>query len=132
MTGAPLVRDHMSKACHSVSASDPITTAKELMQFHAIRHLPVLEGDRVVGMVTLGDLYAMEAVAELDPDRNDVSQAMSEDLYTVSPDTPLAEVARTMAERHIGSVVVLEDGRLAGLFTASDACRVLGELLAGA
>lgn len=131
MAGAPLVRDHMSSTCHAVEASDPITQAKELMQFHAIRHLPVLEGAEVVGMVSLGDLYAMEAVLEVDPDRTEVRQAMSADIFTARPDTPLLEVVRTMADRHIGSTVVLgPDGGLAGVFTATDCCRVLAELLA--
>lgn len=130
MDAAPLVRDHMSSGCHSVKVEDPITVAKELMQFHAIRHLPVLDAGQVVGMVSLGDLYAMEAVMEVDPDRTEVRQAMSEDIYTAAPDTPLVEVVRTMAERHIGSTVVLgPDGALEGVFTATDCCRVLAELL---
>lgn len=130
MAGAPLVRDHMSSHCHAVEASDPITQAKELMQFHAIRHLPVLRDGAVVGMVSLGDLYAIEAVQEVDPDRTEVAQAMSADIFTAEPETPLVEVVRTMADRHIGSTVVLgPDGALAGVFTATDCCRVLAELL---
>jgi len=130
MTAVPLVREYMSSSCHSVQASDPITQAKELMQFHAIRHLPVFEDGAVVGMVSLGDLYAMEAVMEVDPDRSEVRQAMSEDVYTVGPDTRLVDVVRTMAERHIGSCVVLDgQGALAGVFTSTDCCRVLAELL---
>jgi CBS domain-containing protein len=130
MTGHPSVRDHMSPARHTVRESDPITTARELMQLHAIRHLPVLDEDgAVVGMLTLGDLYVVEAVAELDPDRTTVSSAMSRDVFTVGPDAPLAEVASTMAAEHIGSALILEEGRLLGVFTATDACRVLGEVL---
>ena len=121
----------MSLAQHTVRASDPLTVARELMQLHAIRHLPVLgDGERVVGMLSLGDLYAVEAVAEVDPDRTTVSEAMSEDPYVVDPATPLVEVAQVMADRHIGSALVLDrEGALVGLFTTSDACRVLGEVL---
>lgn len=130
MTGTPTIREHMSPAIHTVRESDPITTAKELMQVHSIRHLPVLgEGGEVVGMVSLGDLYVVEAVAELDPDRTNVSAAMSQELFTVAPGTALVEVVCTMAKEHIGSALVLEEGRLLGLFTASDACRVLGQVL---
>lgn len=131
MNANPKVREYMTTACHSVSREDPITLAKELMQLHAIRHLPVLEAGRLVGMLSLGDLYAMEAVMEVDPDRTDVGQAMCADVYTVGPNTPLAEVAQHMCDEHIGSVVVLEGEALVGLFTASDACRVLAELLGG-
>jgi len=129
MVSAARVSEYMSTACHFVQREDPITLAKELMQLHGIRHLPVVQGKEVVGMLSLGDLYAMEAVMEVDPDRTDVGQAMCEDVYTVSPETQLSEVVQTMSERHIGSVIVLKDGALTGLFTASDACRVLAEVL---
>ncbi len=123
------MREHMSKTCHSVAREDPITDAKELMMLHGVRHLPVLEQGKLVGMVSLADLYAVEAVMELDPDETEVGQAMSQDVYSVGPDTLLADVAAHMAKEHIGSVVIVKQGELLGVFTASDACRVLATLL---
>lgn len=131
MSRSPTIGQHMTPAKYWVTPDDPISRAKEQMQAGGVRHLPVLEGDRVVGMLTLGDLWVMEAVAEVDPDETEVSSAMSREVYAVSRETPLADVAKEMWRRHIGSTLVLEDGKLVGLFTTTDACRVLGELLEG-
>ena len=126
------IRAYMTTVRFAVAPGDPITRARELMQANAIRHLPVVDADgAVVGIVSIGDLYATEAIAELDPDRTEVEHAMSQDVYTVGPDTPLAEVAEGLAERHVGSAVVVEGGRLVGLFTGTDALRVLARVLRG-
>jgi acetoin utilization protein AcuB len=58
-----------------------------------------------------------------------VSQVMSEKPYSVSPDTPLDEVAHTMASEKFGSAVVVQNGHVVGVFTTVDACRALGDLL---
>jgi acetoin utilization protein AcuB len=120
----------MKPARWTIGPTDSLTAARELMQLHQIRHLPVVEpSGEVVGLVSLGDLYAMEAVAEADPDRAEVRQAMAAEAFSVAPETPLAEVAAQLADRHVGSALVVEGGRLVGLFTASDALRVLARLL---
>lgn len=124
------VSEHMSALKHWVKADDPLTQAKELMQLHAVRHLPVVKGDTLVGLISLGDLYAMEAVHEADPDRTHVSEAMSRDVLQVAPDAPLGEVARQMADARVGSAVVMAEGAIVGVFTGTDACRVLAEVLA--
>ena len=125
------IGDVMTAARHVVSPNDSLVSAKELMQFHGIRHLPVVDGGRVVGMVTLSDLYVMEGVMEVDPDRTLVASAMSHEAFCVARDSPIGRVAAEMAARKVGSAVVLEDERIVGIFTASDACRVLGQLLGG-
>lgn len=119
----------MTTAKYSVAPTDTLGKAKELMQLNAVRHLPVLDGGRVVGIVTLSDLYVMEAIVAADPDKTHVEDAMSKELYLVAPETPLAEVAREMAARGVGSAIVVENQRLVGIFTSTDACRVLGEVL---
>lgn len=131
MDKTPRIGRCMSPARYSIARRATLVEARDLMQAHGIRHLPVLDGHAVVGMITLGDLYAMEAMFARDPLEARVEDAMSKDLCRVDPDRPLGEVAREMAERGIGSVVVEEAGRLVGIFTATDACRVLGELLSG-
>jgi acetoin utilization protein AcuB len=120
---------YMTEAKYVVAPRDTLVKAKELMQLYQVRHLPVLDGPKVVGMVTLGDLYVMEAIVEADPDKTLVENAMSRELYIVGPDAPLSEVATEMARREVGSALVVENDRLAGIFTTTDACRVLGEVL---
>lgn len=119
----------MTAVKHTLQSGDVLSKAKELMQVNAVRHLPVLAGDRVVGIVTMSDLYVMEAVVAVDPEKTTVDEAMSKELYLVEPNEPLAKVASEMAARQVGSALVLENGKLAGIFTTTDACRVLGEVL---
>jgi CBS domain-containing protein len=58
-----------------------------------------------------------------------VRDVCSLDVYSVERDAPLDQVLREMADRHIGSVIVTEGGRIAGVFTATDACRCFAEFL---
>jgi acetoin utilization protein AcuB len=58
-----------------------------------------------------------------------IAGAMTEKPYSVSPDTPLDEVAHTMASEKFGSAVVVQNGHVVGVFTTVDACRALGDLL---
>ena len=58
-----------------------------------------------------------------------VEEAMTEQPYTVEPETPLDQVARTMAEKKFGSAVVLQNHKVVGIFTTVDACQALSELL---
>src|SRR5262245_39233431 len=120
---------YMTEVRHQLAPGDTLVKAKELMQANAIRHLPVLKDSKVVGMLTLGDLYVMEAIVAADPEKTTVESAMSRELYLVEPEQPLAEVAGEMALRHVGSALVLKNGELTGIFTTTDACRVLGEIL---
>jgi acetoin utilization protein AcuB len=120
----------MTSPAHALAPSDTLSFARETMHDRAVRHLPVVERGRLVGLVTLSDLYAAEAILAADPDATEVAGLMARDLYTVPPSTPLAEVAGQMARRHLGSVLVVDaDERLLGLFTTSDACRELARLL---
>lgn len=123
------VKLSMTRPVHVVRPESSLTEAREVMHAHAVRHLPVVDAGRLVGVVTLSDLYAAEAILQADPDDTSVEQLMARDLYTVSPSTSLSEVAETMAERHIGSALVVEDGALVGMFTSTDACRALATLL---
>lgn len=129
---SPTVGSCMTSPVHVLQPSSTLTEATETMHTHQVRHLPVVDDGRLVGIVTLSDLYAAEAILQANPDDTAVEQLMARELYAVGPDTPLAEVAGVMAERHLGSALVVENGRLVGLFTATDACRVLSRSLVGA
>lgn len=122
----------MTTTVHVVSPEDTLTSAREAMHAHRVRHLPVLEDQRLVGVVTLSDLYAAEAILQADPDATPVEQLMARELYAVPPETPLAVVAATMVERHVESALVVRGETLLGLFTATDACRALALVLQAA
>jgi acetoin utilization protein AcuB len=101
------------------------------MQARRIRHLPVLRGTALVGVVSERDLYLLETLRGVNPGKEPVAEAMSEHPFTVSPQADLREVVREMRQKKYGSAIVVEGGAVAGIFTRSDALRSLEELLQG-
>ena len=100
-----------------------------MMREHAIRHLPVLHGGKLVGLLTDRDLHLVESLAGVDPTKVKVEDAMSTVVYSVGPDTPLDEVVSTMGEHKYGSAVIMQNEKVVGIFTTVDVCRALAELL---
>ena len=101
------------------------------MREHNIRHLPVVEHHKLVGIISDRDIMLM-----LGPEFNcpseqalKVKDACINEAYTVDLAERLDNVLLYMAEHHIGSALVTKKGRLAGLFTVTDACRHFGEWL---
>ena len=117
---------------YAVQRSSKLGEARLLMQEHQVRHLPVVDGHALVGVLTDRDvkLFLGPELGSPDPSSAIVEDAYQSELYTVDLNTPVGVVAREMARRHIGSAVVTRKGKLAGVFTATDACRYLGDLLA--
>jgi acetoin utilization protein AcuB len=116
-----------------VAPEERLSRAKRLMDEYLIRHLPVVRGGKLVGIVSERDVYMvqyMEALAHL-PRTMTVDDAMTAEPFAVRPETPLDVVAREMAGRKIGAAVVTEDGAILGVFTATDALRVLADALGG-
>lgn len=122
----------MTPSPRSIQIDATVREAEDLMIDHEIRHLPVLEDDLVVGVLSDRDIaFAASDAAGDVRDRLLVRDVCSLDLYAVGPETPLDVVLGEMAARRLGSVVVAENGRIVGLFTATDACRTFAEFLRG-
>ncbi len=126
---SPTIRKYMTSSPHSIGRDQTLATAHEMMRTHDIRHLPVLEGGKLVGVVTQRDLHLVETLRDVDPDQVTVEDAMSTQVYAVEQDTPLEEVVSNMAEHRYGSVVVMHGQKVVGIFTTTDACRALAVLL---
>lgn len=127
----PTVGDHMTPCPDTVAIDAPLVEARRFMQRQRIRHLPVVDGERLAGLLTdrdiklvLGPDFDYPPPAELK-----VRDAYAENAYVVDEAAPLEEVAAHMAEHHIGSALVKRRGDLCGIFTATDALRVLAEVL---
>jgi acetoin utilization protein AcuB len=128
MKNMPLIQKYMTAMPHSIRRDSPIGNAVSMMRENQIRHLPVLEGGHLLGVVTDRDVKLASSFEGAE--RLTAEDVMTPDPYTVSPDTPAADVAREMAARKYGCAIVRQDnGKVVGIFTAVDGMRVLGEIL---
>lgn len=125
----PIVRKYMTPTPHSVGRQQPLIEAHRRLREFNIRHLPVLDGGKLVGIVTERDLHLVETLRDVDPETLLVEEAMSTNVYAIPPDTPLDEVADEMARQKYGSAVVMQNGKVVGIFTTVDACSTLRDLL---
>jgi len=125
----PPISKYMTTTPHTADGSVTLAAASKLMQAHGIRHLPITRGDKLLGVITERDIKFAQSFSIVDPEQVTVLGAMAEDVYSVSPETPLDEVTATMAEKKYGSAIVVQNNRVVGVFTTVDACRALSELL---
>jgi len=125
----PAIHKYMTTSPHSIGSDQTLAKAHEMMHTHDIRHLPVLAGGKLVGMLTDRDLHLIESMAGVEPRVSKVDDAMSTNVYSVAPETPLDEVVAAMGERKYGSAVVMQNGKTVGIFTTVDLCRAFAELL---
>ena len=132
------VKDYMQAITMTVSPNDLVSTARRIMNDLFIRHLPVVrEGNRLVGILTDRDLRQASppnGVHGTTQERDDelcaiiVTDVMTQQVYTASPDTPLIEAASALLEHKFDCLPVIdEDGILVGLITVSDFVRVYVE-----
>jgi acetoin utilization protein AcuB len=119
------LRNFMTPAPHSIGRDQPLSMAHERMRSWGIRHLPVLDGGKLAGILSQRDALLVETLRDVDPSQVTVEDAMTSDVYVASPDTPLIEVASAMAEHKYGCAVVMNGAHLAGIFTTVDALRAL-------
>jgi acetoin utilization protein AcuB len=118
----------MTPSPQSVGAEQPVAEAARRMRAHHIRHLPVLRGGKLEGLISERDIALVMALP-LDPDQLTVEEAMSPAPYAVSPETDIAEVVKRMGEQKLGSVVVVEGDKVIGIVTTTDCLALLWERL---
>ena len=127
---AAKISDFMTRSPHVIGMEQPLSAAHALMRTKRIRHLPVLHGGKLVGLISLRDVHLVETLPDIDPAEVLVEDAMSQDVYSVRPDASLRAVGREMARRKLGSAVVIEGRKVVGIFTTIDALRALDRALA--
>jgi acetoin utilization protein AcuB len=116
----------------AIASDRTLADAHRIMRDRKIRHLPVVDAGRLVGLVSQRDLYLLQTLKGVDPDAERVEEAMTAEPFTVAPDAPLEDVATAMAEHKYGSAVVLDGGQVVGVFTTVDALRALAAVSRGA
>lgn len=126
------VKNWMSTSPTTVSSKTPVSEARELMQRRVIRHLLVLEGDRLIGIITDRDIRlnlpspaTSLSVWEINYllSKLTVGETMTKSVITVEPEQPIEEAARLMLDHRIGALPVVADGRLVGILTETDLLR---------
>jgi acetoin utilization protein AcuB len=119
----------MTAQPHTIGDEQTLASAQARMRHWGVRHLPVLRGGHLVGVVSSRDIALVESLPGVDIERVTVDDAMSEDPWTVNADAKLGDVARTMAEQKLGTAIVVDQNdAVVGVFTTTDALRALAEL----
>jgi acetoin utilization protein AcuB len=133
-----LVEKRMKRDPVTVSPDDSFRHAMTLIRQKGIRHLPVVEEGRLLGIVTDRDIrqaspspatsleihelhYLLEKVK--------IREIMTRKVFTVTPESPIEEAARLMLEHKIGGLPVLQAGRLVGIITETDILRAFVEVM---
>ncbi len=119
------IESFMSTVLVVIDPRRSLGEASRLMRLHDIRHLPVVDRGRVVGLLSQRDVYLVETLSDSDPEEIRVEEAMTPEPFVVDPEDPVHSVAHRMAEKKLGSAVVAHEGKLLGLFTVTDALRAL-------
>lgn len=124
------VSDVMTHDVATVQLNDKLAVADDVMRLGRIRHMPVVDEDgELAGIVSQRDLFHNALLQTLGygtrakqqaMDLCTVKDAMVSQVITIAPDALLSEAARMMVEKKIGSIVVVDDGKIAGILTESD------------
>jgi len=124
-----IVQRFMTVGPHVISSRHTLAQAHQTMREKGVRHLPVVDGGKLVGIVSQRDLYLLETLKGVDVARELVEEAMSAEPIAVPPHAALDEVAEQMAAQRHGSAVVVDRGAVVGIFTTTDALKALVSLL---
>jgi len=130
------VRDCMSVDPATVGPKDSLQMIIELLRQRDIRSVPVVEKGKLIGIVTDRDVRQVAPAYPLFRDEDEirrytenltVTAAMTANPMTIAPDAPLMEAAKVLEIYRIGSLPVVDDGRLVGMLTVTDVLRVFVE-----
>lgn len=102
--------------------------AIDAMNKHKIRHLPVIKAGKVFGLLSDRDLKSIMQYSGANPKSMKVGDVCTDEPFITRPEALLNEVASEMADKKFGSALVIDNGKLVGIFTATDACQALSEI----
>ena len=126
------VRDIMTSDVATLELNDELSLADDIMKLGRIRHLPVVDEGRLVGIMSQRDLFKASLASAMgfgEKAKREfmktvaVKEVMVDEVITTSPEASIEEAGRVMLERKIGCLPVLEEGGLVGLVTETDILR---------
>ncbi|AKA35442.1 CBS domain-containing protein [Flagellimonas lutaonensis] len=120
----------MTKNVVTLSVKDNLVTAEELFKKHRIRHIPVVSGDEVIGILSYTDLMRISFADAIDEHEQEVDtmvynmftieQVMAKNVISVTSGTTIQDTAKFLAERDFHALPVIDDGKLVGIVTTTD------------
>jgi acetoin utilization protein AcuB len=128
MKAIPKISKYMTTTPFAINYEAPLTEAVDAMSKHRIRHLPVVKAGKVFGLLSDRDLKSIMSYSGVNPKSTKVGDICTDELYLTKPEALLNEVAAEMAEKKFGSALVIDNDKLVGIFTATDACKALSEI----
>ncbi|MEM6989088.1 MAG: CBS domain-containing protein [Myxococcota bacterium] len=127
----PTIESVMTRAPRVVQGSEDSMTARAMMEQHGVRHLPVVHEGALFGILSERDVRGARAL--LDSTRGELGPPVlalcSRDPLVVLETDPIDEVAIQMANRRVGTALVVEGERLVGIVTTVDLCRELARIV---
>lgn len=132
----PSVREIMTGSPVTLQKDDKLSLAEEVMTGGRIRHMPILNGERLVGVLSQADLFHSAFVKALHFRPSEqrefvnslkIEEVMSKHVVSIPADTSIRAAARLMMEKKLGCLPVVEGERLVGLVTKGDMLRCLAE-----
>jgi CBS domain-containing protein len=134
---AKTVRDIMATEVTTLGRNDSLQLIKDIMTLGRVRHFPVIDDGKVVGVVSQRDLYkaSLGAVMKYGEKAQRafleglvVKEIMSDPPITIAPHASVQEAARLMMEKKIGCLPVLEGAQLVGIVTETDMLKLVAEM----
>lgn len=133
------VRDLMETEVVTLQAADHLDLADDVMRLGRIRHMPVVSGNRVAGILSQRDLFraAISSALHFRPAaarewlaKIQVSEVMTKEVCTVAPEASIRAAVDLMLEKRIGCLPVVDNDELVGLLSETDCLRYLARVLA--
>jgi acetoin utilization protein AcuB len=122
------IQQFMTPDPTTIELHQTLSTARKLMRDKNIRHLPVVQEGKLAGILSNRDLQFIETLGTLDIETALVEDAMIFEPLQFGPEVTLREVAQSMVRTKAGSAVIIDQGRVVGIFTNVDALRALAAL----
>ncbi len=125
----PTIQKYMTTQPHTINHEQTLKKARAVMQDYRIRHLPVLNAGKLVGILSERDINLVLSFETHEAENMKVEEACTDQPYVTTPTALLSDVAAHMAQHRFGSAVVMDNDKVVGIFTEVDAMKALSELL---
>lgn len=129
MKNIPEMHAVMTRSVHTIGLDQPISVVRDMMREHNIRHLPVQDAGKLVGVVTHRDVQVALGWESGTDKSLQVKDVYTPEPYSISPNAKITDALIRMEKDQLGCALVVEKGKLVGIFTTTDACRVLADFL---